>query len=112
MRNELHTSETVGEDKAQSTARSLLKHAREVYRYAVNYCVPNESNAYIDARTRAAFIRQLNRMVKDLRGLMNLAMEKGVTYHCNVEQIEAYMSAAREVILNQELPAEFPVNLN
>lgn len=86
------------EDTAKFMGKSLLKHAKEIYNYAIAYCVPTADNEYIDAESRVKFTENLERMLKELYALMLMAKYKGVARFCNREQVEAYMDAAAEVL--------------
>lgn len=98
------------EDTAKHMGKSLLKHAREIHRYATTYCEPNANNDYLDDKRRAKFTGNLERMIENMYGLMLLAKYKGVSRYCNREQIEAYMEAAADIVsvpdaLDRELKA-------
>ena len=87
------------EDTAKYMGKSLLKHAKEVYNYALAYCAPTADNEYIDTESRVKFTMNLERMLKELYALMLMAKYKGVSRFCNREQIEAYMDAASELLV-------------
>ena len=87
------------EDTAKFMGKSLLKHAKEVYNYALAYCAPTADNEYIDTESRVKFTGNLERMLKELYALMLMAKYKGVSRFCNREQIEAYMDAAAELLV-------------
>lgn len=93
------------EDTAKYMGKSLLKHAREIYNYAVAYCAPTEENEYIDAASRIKFTENLERMLKELYALMLMAKYKGVSRFCNREQIEAYMEAASGLLVPAQCAA-------
>lgn len=94
---------TCDEDTAKFMAKSLLNHAREIYRYAVTYCEPSAANEYIDIERRVKFTSHLERMLKEMYALMLMAKYKGVSRFCNREQIEAYMNSAADVIAPAEM---------
>ncbi len=85
-------------ETAEYMGKALLKHAREVHRYAVAYCAPTEDNAYIAPEARAKYAENLDRMLKELYALMLMAKYKGVSRFCNREQVEAYMESAAELL--------------
>ena len=89
---------TCNEDTAKFMGKSLLKHAREIHRYALTYCEMTVDNQYIDDKRRAKFVGSLENMIEEMYNLMLMAETKGVSRFCNNEQIEAYMEAAAEII--------------
>lgn len=113
MQNELHNQKPAcDENSAQIMGRSLLVHAREVHRYAVSYCASTEANSHLDVRTRSSFVQNLKRMLKDMGRLMGLARDKGVFRFCNVEQIDAYIEAASDIIHHHEAVVDMPMLMN
>ena len=85
------------EETALFMGQSLTHHARDIYRYARQYCHP-ENNAYMDDDTRARYAGNLGRMLDEMYSIMLLARYKGVSRFCNREQIDAYLEAAYEII--------------
>ena len=94
---------TCDEDIAKQMGKSLLDHARDIHNYARCYCEKTACNDYLSSDDRARFIKNLERMLKDMYALMLLAKYKGVSRFCNREQIEAYIEAAADIMAT---PAE------
>jgi hypothetical protein len=86
------------EDIAKNVAESLLNHARSVYRYTASYCRDDEFNARFDDMTRATFKKHAIRLLRDLYGMTLLAKRNDVNKFCNMEQVEAYYEAGREIL--------------
>ncbi|MCD8350942.1 MAG: hypothetical protein LUC93_10075 [Planctomycetaceae bacterium] len=98
----MYDTETLcSEEKAIFMGSSLLKHAKEIYRYALAYCAESAANEWMDDESRALYRRNLDRMIKDMYALMLMARYKGVSRYCNREQIDAYVDAAYETIAPQ-----------
>lgn len=85
------------EQDAKFMGESLLNHARGIYKYAQNYCNPDNNN-YMDDETRSQYAGHLERMLNEMYSIMLLARYKGVCRFCNREQIDAYIDAAYEII--------------
>ncbi len=86
------------EDTVKTVAASLLDHARSVYKYTESYCRDDEWNARFDEETRAAFKKHAIRLLRDLYGMTLLAKRNDVNLFCNMEQVEAYYEAGREIL--------------
>ncbi len=85
------------EETALVMGRSLMNHARDIHKYAQQYCLP-ENNAYMDDDMRAQYAKNLGRMLDEMYSIMLLARYKGVCRFCNREQIDAHLEAAYEII--------------
>lgn len=90
--------ETCDETTARVMGEALLNHAREICRYACTYSetihsVPSKEEAH-----RKKFMRNVERMIKEMHALMLMAKHKGISRFCNREQIEAYIDNASRVI--------------
>jgi hypothetical protein len=85
------------EETALFMGQSLTNHAREIHRYAQQYCHP-ANNAYMDDDTRAQYAGNLERMLNEMYSIMLMANYKGVSRVCNREQIDAHLEAAYEII--------------
>ena len=86
------------EDTVKSVAESLLDHARSVYKYTESYCRDDEFNARFDGETRAAFKKHAIRLLRDLYAMTLLARRNDVNKFCNIEQVEAYYEAGRDIL--------------
>ncbi|MCC8166169.1 MAG: hypothetical protein LIQ31_08460 [Planctomycetes bacterium] len=85
------------EDIAKNVSRSLLNHAREIYRYAKTYC-QDSAKDFLDENGRNKAVRHVDRMLKEMYALMLMARYRGVSRFCNKEQIEAYVDAAQAIV--------------
>ncbi|MCD8139064.1 MAG: hypothetical protein LUE17_04675 [Planctomycetaceae bacterium] len=94
----IDTETLCNEETAKIMGSSLLKHAREIYRYALSYCAESPANEYMDDESRTVYRRNLDRMIKEMYALMLMARYKGVSRYCNREQVDAYVEAAYETI--------------
>lgn len=90
--------EACDETTAKVMSDALMKHAKEIQRYARTYCEPTLANLSVDAELRRKFTKTVARMLDGMQALMLLAKYKGVSRFCNVEQIEAYMDEARVAV--------------
>ncbi len=100
------------EEAIKHVAESLLDHARSVYRYTDNYCRDDEMNARFDRKTRLNFRRNARRLVDNLYAMMQLSRYNSIGDFCNLEQVEAYYDAAREVLGERRDVVDYAALLN
>ncbi len=91
------------ESTALFISEALLGHAREVNRYVKSYPSILETLPAETVRSTAkTFLKNANRMFKELQALLLMASYKGVSRFCNNEQVDAYMEDTLQVIENIE----------
>jgi hypothetical protein len=86
------------EDAAKFMSESLLDHARRIYRYAKTYSQPIHPDKVAEKKLKDVFFNNVERMIKEMYGLMYMARKRGIARFCNNEQIEAYMAEARALV--------------
>jgi hypothetical protein len=94
--------EQCAEEDAKTVSEGLMRHTKDIYAYAVAFCLPSSANVSVAESHKMNFRRTVRRMLRELHSLLLLARYKGVSRFCNMEQIEAYMEAVDSILKSRK----------